>query len=93
MVVYTVPVGETAIVKAIDVANVNASTATELLIAVDTATNNQTPIMRLGLSALGFDHREMWLVLPPGSEIAVSNSAAVGVNFWISGTELEGVAD
>lgn len=92
-VVYTVPAGETAIVKAIDICNINGTTATEVVIACDAGAFNVTAYARIGLSALGFQHLERWLVLPPDAEISIHNSAAVNVNYWISGTELEGVAD
>jgi hypothetical protein len=92
-VVYTVPAGETAIVKSWNLFNINATTGTLVQILVDTATNNQTVYTEINMAARTRVAELAWLVLPPGAEIAISNSAAVGVNFWISGTELEGVAD
>jgi len=92
-VVYTVPADETCILKWIRLANVSASTSSEVIIAIDTAANNLTTYQRVTLAAQTGIGIELWQVLQPGMEIAISNVAAVGVNYWLSGSELEGVAD
>jgi len=92
-VVYTVPTDETCIWKFLRLANVSATTSTEVIVAVDTAANNQTTYLRHTLAAQTGAMFDLWQVLQPGMEIAISNVAAVGVNYWLSGSELEGVAD
>jgi len=93
VVVYTVPLLETAIVKQIVLFNINTTTATTLQLLMDTAANNQTVWAELAMASRLHLRLDMWQVLQPGMEIALANTAAVGVNYWISGTELEGVAD
>jgi len=92
-VIYTVPADETAIIKSILLCNINASTTTTIALAVDTAANDKTLAWEEGLIARKSLLIEPYLVLQPGMELALSNSASVGVNYWVSGTELEGVAD
>lgn len=92
-VIYTVPADETAIIKDILLCNINASTTTTIALAADTAANDKTLLWEEGLVARKTLHIVLWLVLLPGYELTLSNAASVGVNFWVSGTELEGVAD
>lgn len=91
--IYTVPTAETAIIKSIVLMNINASTTTTITLGVDTAANDKTAFWEEGIIARKTLVIEPYLVLPPGYEVNLSNSASVGVNFWVSGTELEGVAD
>jgi len=92
-VVYTVPAGETAILKSIKLANVNTTTAVTAVILMDAGAFNQTIFQRHFLDANTDDYVDLWVVCPPGCEIAILLNTAIGVNFWLSGTELEGVAD
>lgn len=91
--IYTVPASETCILKSIVLCNINASTTTTIALSVDTASNDKTLFWEEGMMARKTLVIEPYLVLPPGFEIALSNSASVGVNYWLSGSELEGVAD
>lgn len=93
MVIYTVPPGETAIIKSLGVTNLNASTTVVVFILIDAGAFNQTTFERLTLAPAAHAYRDWWIVLPPGAEVAIQLTEAVGVNFWLSGTELEGVAD
>lgn len=92
-IIYTVPADETAILKSIILCNINASTTTTIQIAVDTAANNLTLFWEEGLIARKSLVIEPYLVLQPGMEVSLANAAAVGVNYWVSGVELEGIAD
>lgn len=91
--VYTVPAGETAIVKSIYVFNLNASTNQFVRYLIDAGAFDKTTFRGFNLPATTGDYTEYWLVLPPGTELAIDLSTAIGLNYWISGTELEGVAD
>lgn len=90
-VLYTCPAGETAIVK--EVAFYNAGGATQTYSAA---------FRRAGLPDIywhsssaasgGVGISSRWSVLHPGDQI-VMNSSGVDMCAWISGTELEGLAD
>jgi hypothetical protein len=91
--VYNVPVGETAIVKHIDACNLSNSATAKVTLAMDVTGFDRTLFHEETLAARGSLHLDTWLVLPPGAEIAVQGPGTPAINFWISGTELEGVAD
>lgn len=90
-VMYTCPAGETVIVK--EVAFYNAGAATQTYSA---------GFRRAGLPDIywhsasaasgGVGISSRWSVLLPGDQI-VMNSSGVDMCVWISGTELEGLAD
>jgi hypothetical protein len=92
-VVYTCPTGETAIVKQIWLFNVNATVSNEVGVLFDLATNAQTPLWEDTLVAREGLWLDLWTVLLPGDRIGLKTSVAGGINFLVSGTELEGLAD
>ena len=91
--IYTCPDGETAILKWLTVFNVNLSTTTDVLLTMDVAGVNLTSYHRFVLVAGKGDMLGLYQVLHPGMEVAIQVVAAVGVNYWLSGAELEGTAD
>lgn len=90
---YTCPAGETAILKWITVVNINASTTTTVILTMDAAGADKTRYHTFVLEPNQEAHLDLWQVLHPTMELGFQVSAAVGVNYWISGTELEGTAD
>lgn len=89
-VIYTCPAGETAILK--DIRIENRAIGPNLLViflrsgAVDVAIHRET------LAAFALGARELWAVLRPGDQVLIFvQSGVAGV--WLSGTELEGLAD
>lgn len=91
--VYTVPEGETCIVKRIVIVNLSTTTSATYLIAMDAGAFDNTLWREEGLAARKSADIDTWQVLPPGSTIAIQGPGTPAINFWISGTELEGVAD
>lgn len=92
-VIYTCPAAETAIVKQIWLFNVNASTPNEVGVLFDVASNAQTPFWEDTLVQREGIWLDIWTVLLPGDRLGLKCSVAGGVNFLVSGTELEGLAD
>lgn len=91
--IYTCPAGETAILKWLTVVNINASTATSVLLLMDAAGADKTRYHTFQLDPQKEAHLDLWQILDPTMEVAIQVVAAVGVNYWLSGTELEGAAD
>lgn len=89
VLVYTVPSGETALVKTLIVHNQSASTSV-LQVRQGTGTAN---VMYLQSLEAG-EHRivELWVVVPETTPINIQSTVA-GVRCQGYGTELEGVAD
>ena len=91
-VVYTCPDGTTTILKDVTLFNVSTSASITVLVAMDAGAFNQTPWFETTLAPRARAHLETWSVLLPGMEIAVRGDVAGSCNYWLSGTELEGVA-
>jgi hypothetical protein len=91
--IYTTPDGETTILKSVAAQNINGSTATVLVLLMDVEGIGQTTLQRIALGALESVYLDRWIVIPPGGKVSGQLTVAVGVNLWLSGTELEGVAD
>jgi len=91
--VYTVPAGETAIVKEVTVTNLSGSASALVTIALDAGAFDNTLWMEFVIAPRVFRRESMWMVVPAGATIGVQGPGTPNINFWISGTELEGVAD
>lgn len=89
----TAAAGETVIVKFVTLYNPSTTTATVVrLRAVIGA--SQRIVWRESLAAQEARQIDLWLVLQPGDSLdAFSVLAANNVEYTVSGTELEGVAD
>lgn len=90
-VVYVAPAGETVIVKdirlwvfgaAVSRAQVWVTSGPTVLRLIDRAMASQ--------EAIGI---QPWVVLQAGETISVQSSVSDTLLYWVSGTELEGVAD
>lgn len=89
--IYTCPSSETAILKTISASKLAAG-----------AVSMDLSILRSGVSRVVFReqfpvtstvvNREVWIVLMPGDELRAATDTGTAT-LWLSGTELEGVAD
>lgn len=93
VVLYTCPAGETCIIKSITLFNVNSSVANVVAILHDLGSNLQTPTWEDTIAARKSFYLERWQVLLPGERLGLKCSVAGGINYLVSGTELEGLAD
>lgn len=93
VLVYTVPTGETTIVKRLVLANLSTSASALVTVAMDATGFDRTMWLEDTLQSRKTINMETWQVLAPGFEIALQGPGTPAVNYWISGTELEGVAD
>lgn len=91
--VYVAEADETTIVKEIRVTNLSTSATAVVSVLSDAGAFADTLVYEVTLAARGSDRRELWWVLKPGMEISLQGPGTPAVNYWISGTELEGVAD
>lgn len=91
--VYTTPADETAIVKRLHIANVSATDTRTITAGADVPGFDKTFYWEDTLMPRKSVDVETWLVLPPGYEFTLRSDGTTSVNYWISGTELEGVAD
>lgn len=89
--IYTVPAGETAIVKTI-ASNKAAAGAVVMDLIVRRAGVSRTVFRRTYPVVATVAYDELWLVLMPGDELRATTDTG-SVTLWVSGTELEGVAD
>lgn len=90
--VYTVPVGETAIVKEIVLHAPDGAMAPGVYTWVTSSTTLKvwSPALQSGET----QRYSCWFVLPAGEELLLVQPANVGrLRYWVSGTELDGVAD
>jgi hypothetical protein len=92
-VLYTCPAQETAIVKRITLYNLNTTTNNFISIILNLGAFAQTIIWQQNFPASSGVDLDVWWVLGPGDIIGLNQTTAIGTNFLISGTELEGVAD
>lgn len=91
--IYTCPASETAIVKRITLWNVNATTNNLVTVVADVEGVALTTIWQQNFPASSGVDLEVWWVLGPADRLGLNLSTAIGLNYLISGTELEGVAD
>lgn len=89
--IYTVPAGETTILKSVSLAKVAAGAVSlDLTIlsagVVTVVFREQFPVVSTVV------HREFWIVMQPGDVLRAQTDTGTAT-LWLSGTELEGVAD
>lgn len=90
--VYTTPTGWTAILKDIRVVNYGAG-AMDLEVILSAASGHQVRIWRGPLTQYVPQGAQCWCVLPSGYSILVNITIAGELNYWMSGTELEGTPE
>lgn len=91
VVAYTCPAGKTAIVKDIAVSTAGGS-AVQTIIAL-TSGPRFCNIANLSLAANGFPFAiSRFIVLEPGDQLVINASQTNGIVWWLSGSELDGVA-
>lgn len=90
-VIYVCPSGRTAIVKDIRLHN---STGGPIAAVLGLKSGAEfVPVLNTGsLDAGPRSFPDCWLALEPGDSIELVSGAAGGIQYWLSGTELEGVA-
>lgn len=91
--IYTCPAGETCIVKEIHFYNPVGGATTALFFRALIGGNARGVFIQSGLAANTGSWVDMWLVLQAGDQLQVSATPSSAVQFIVSGTELEGVAD
>lgn len=90
VVMYTCPTGKTAIIKDIRVGSTGGAAADFLIGGV-----SGPAVVRLltgNVPAGDVRGLQPWIVLEPGDEIFIVPSVTGALNYWLSGTELDGVA-
>jgi hypothetical protein len=92
VVIYTCPDGTTTIVKDVRVVNLSTSATLDLVIAMDAGSFNQTLWYEAALAPRAVVHLEVWQVMLPAMELAIRGDVDGSLNYWISGTELDGIA-
>lgn len=90
-VVYTCPANETTIVKEVMLSNALVVSSRFILNA--TAGAAAVTVIDMPTSAGQAWRETMWFVMQPGDTLSVYSAVAAAVRYWISGTQLEGVAD
>lgn len=88
--IYTAPAGETVIVKDIRV-SVISGTPGRFVVWVQSGAA-RTSLMDRALAALDAPSLVCWVVLSPGDTIGCYTNVGVAI-VWVSGAELEGLAD
>ena len=94
-VIYTVPSGETTIIKEVSVYNRHSTTAAILTLGRGSSaadTNNGT-FLRESIGPFEAKRFPMWMVCAAGVPISAKANNATSLSVYMSGTELEGVAD
>lgn len=89
-VAYTCPAGHTAIVKDVRLANV-VGVATAVVVAAHSGPTFVN-VFVANINAAQVASFAPYLVLGPGDSLEMSSSVAAGFTYWVSGTELDGVA-
>jgi hypothetical protein len=91
--VYTVPAGETCILKSLAAYNPTGGATTALFLRAVIGGNNRGLLLLPGMAANSSLYGEVWIVLMAGDSLQISATPSSAVQFVLSGTELEGVAD
>lgn len=89
-IIYVVPSGETAILKSVHV-TVASGTVTRAVVFVNSGPR-RISLVDKAVSAVEVVNVQPYLVAAQGDSVGVFSAGGV-VNVWLSGTELEGVAD
>jgi len=91
---YTVPSGETTLLKSISLYNRHATTAVTVTIGRGTAgANNNGTMFVVTLQPHTHAYIECWIVLAATVTVQAIASIATAASMYMSGAELEGVAD
>lgn len=93
VVIYTTPADETTIVKRLNIGNASTTDTRIITVGADATGFNQTFFAEFTVGTRGFIDHDLWLVLPPGFEFTLRSDGTTNINYWLSGTQLEGVAD
>jgi len=91
-VAYTCAAGETAILKDWRIGTPGGNTATRAIVYLASG-GTVVPLYDGPLSAFDTRGATPWVVLLPGDRIEVLASGHPGFQYWLSGAELEGLAD
>jgi hypothetical protein len=91
VVAYTCPAGETTILKDIRLyARAGAVSTADVALQSGSVFVN---VVHEGMTAGQTLSRDPWVVLSPGDRIHVQATNTDGLSYWLSGAELEGLAD
>jgi hypothetical protein len=91
--IYTCPAAETAIIKRVLIHNLNTTTNNLISIVMNLGAFSSTTVWIENFPASRTVDLDVWWVLGPGDTLQLNQTTAIGTNYLISGTELEGVAD
>lgn len=87
---YTVPEGETCILKDVRISWLSGTVSRAAVLAASGSAS--VVLVDAPIPTTGPVGRELWVVLQAGDKLQVYTENGVAL-FWLSGTELEGVAD
>lgn len=89
--IYTCPSGETTIIKSVASAKLAAG-AVSMDLTILRDAGSQVVFRRTYPLTSTVDYAEVWIVMHPGDVLRAQTDTGT-VTLWISGTQLEGVAD
>lgn len=89
--VYTVPSGETTILKSLALYNPAGGATTTFFLSALIDGNARGLSIIPGISANQDSYEEFWIVLMEGDSLRVNSTPSSAVQFVISGAELSGV--
>lgn len=95
MPIYTVPSGETTLLKSLAARN-RSGAARVLKLTWRTSAGAGNQWFELAMAAGATHYVDLWLVMQEGDVLSQSGTAGDGTDsffLWLSGSELEGVAD
>lgn len=91
--IYTVPAGETVLVKRIQIVNGGTTGTSVQYVSYDDGVGGPTIYTHVASVAQGQGvDLETWLALPAGYELSILRTQG-GISVTMSGAELEGIAD
>lgn len=90
-VAYVCPAGKTAILKDLRL-SIHVAPPVFLVVALHSGPTFVNVLVTSVTEGNGVRSPQVYLVLEPGDELIVQADKAAGVNYWLSGTELEGIA-
>jgi len=91
LTLYTAPAGETVILKDWRLYTAGASVSRAVLFVQSGAAD--VALFDGAINADSVKGDVVWVVLKPGDKILLFSSVTGGVRAWVSGTELDGIAD
>jgi hypothetical protein len=89
--IFTVPAGETWIVKSIALVNNAAGVAAGNITLRDASATFTVPLVQFNLASTVSGLYDVWAILSPGDVLRIGSSAFPMI-IWVSGTKLTGVA-